>query len=197
MKEETIMTISRDTQEKMKSFAREQAESYLSEAEMTYMEKLRRKAGQAKGKIDARLMRFKNSSERSREAQDDMIIYMNDYMNDLISQGMSEADAFNKAKEDLTFASKSEQSADLHERFQQYYALRDPSEYEIIGLLYGGFSILGVAVGGLIGILSGGGITKFLENGWINVLIGVGAGAMIGVGLAQICNAIIVAIMRK
>ncbi|KHF29508.1 hypothetical protein LR68_01869 [Anoxybacillus sp. BCO1] len=43
---------SHEMKEKIKQFAKEQAPYYLEEAEMTYMEKLRRKTGETKKQSD-------------------------------------------------------------------------------------------------------------------------------------------------
>jgi len=152
------MNSSRETKEKINRFARIHSQSYLQEAEMTYLEKLFKKGGQTKHKINKQLSKFKSRSDQGKEAQDDMILYMGDYMADLVSQGLTEQEAFEKASEELKFANDSEQSLDLNERFQQYYETRNPSDYEAIGLFYGGFLFLGQGVGGLIGFLSSGAI---------------------------------------
>lgn len=185
------MSFSREIQERINRFTKEQSQNYLQDAEMTYIEKLRKKSGQTKRKIDKQLSKFKGRSDQGREAQDDMILYMSDYMNDLMSQGLTEQEAFNKASEELQFASNSEQSEDLNERFQQYYENRDPADYEAIGLFYGGFLFLGLGIGGLTGFLTGGGYEAFFDTGWIDTAIGSGVGIIIGIGLGQITNAII------
>lgn len=185
------MGFSHEIQQKINLFAKEQSQHYLEDAEMSYVEKLRKKTSQTRRKIDAKLAKFKVSSDQGREAQNDMIVYMGDYMQDLIAQGLSEQKAFEKAKEELEVASKSEHSADLHERFRKYYENRDPADYEAVGLFYGGFLFLGLAGGGLIGFLTGGGRTAFLDGGWIDTAIGVGAGALTGIALGLISNGII------
>src|SRR5690606_27396664 len=111
------MSFSRETVEKINKFAKEQSQHYLEEAEMTYMEKLRRKSDQTKGKIMAKLAKFKSHSDTALEAQNDMILYMSDYMKDLIAEGLSEQEAFEHAKKELQFRSETEKSADLQERF--------------------------------------------------------------------------------
>ncbi len=186
------MSFSREIQEKINRFAKEQSRNYLQDAEMTYMEKLRKKGGQTKQKIDKQLSKFKGRSDQGQEAQDDMMLYISDYMNDLISsQGLTEQEAFDKASEEMKFASNSEHSEDLNERFQQYYENRDPADFEAIGLFYGGFLFLGLGIGGLVGFLAGGGYDAFLNRGWIDTAIGAGVGIIIGIGLGQITNAII------
>ncbi|MFS0722465.1 hypothetical protein [Paenibacillus sp. 1P07SE] len=185
------MSFSRETTDKLNRFAKEQSQHYLDEAEMTYLEKLRRKTGQTKGRMMAKLAKFKRRSETSLEAQNDMLLYMSDYMSDLIAQGMSEQDALERAKTDLAFRSESAGSADLQQRFVQYYEHRGPAEYEAIGLFYAGFMFFGFAIGGLIGFVVGGGRGAFLAGGWMDTLIGVAAGVIIGLGLGMVSNAVI------
>ena len=185
------MSFNYETQEKINQFAKEQAQNYLQDAEMTYIERLRRKSGQTKQKIIRKLAMFKGQSYKGLEAQNDLIIYMTDYMNDLLSQGLSEQEAYDKASEALKFSSDTEQVADLGERFQQYYATIAPSEYEAIGLFHGGFMFIGLVVGGLIGYISSGGRFAFLGGGWIDTLIGIAAGFIIGLGCGIICQGIL------
>lgn len=191
------MSFSREVQEKMNQFAQEQSQHYLDEAEMTYMEKLRRKTGQAKNKLLKKLAKFKNRSETSLEAQNDMIIYMSDYMNDLIAGGLSEREALERAKADLAFRSETARSSDLQERFERYFENRDPVDYEAIGLFYAGFLFLGSAIGALVGFLGSGGRGNFLAGGWIDTLTGVVVGAVIGIGMGLISNAIITLKKKK
>ncbi|MFD0868668.1 Uncharacterised protein [Chlamydia abortus] len=191
------MSFSREVQEKMNQFAQEQSQHYLDEAEMTYMEKLRRKTGQAKNKLLKKLAKFKNRSETSLEAQNDMIIYMSDYMNDLIAGGLSEREALERAKADLAFRSETARSSDLQERFERYFENRDPADYEAIGLFYAGFLFLGSAIGALVGFLGSGGRGNFLAGGWIDTLTGVVVGAVIGIGMGLISNAIITLKKKK
>lgn len=186
------MSFSHEIKDKITQFAREQSQHYLEEAEMTYMEQLRRKTGQTKNKVMAKLAKLKSRSERSLEAQNDMILYMSDYMKDLISGGLSEKEAFERAKEELKFRSETAKSADLQERFAEYYENRDPADHEAIGLFYAGFMFFGLSIGALTGFLGSGGRAMFLSGGWIDTVIGVVVGTIIGMGLGLISNAIIV-----
>ncbi|MCX7746204.1 MAG: hypothetical protein N2645_04835 [Clostridia bacterium] len=185
------MSFSHEIKRKINQFAKEQSQHYLDEAEMTYMEKLRRKTGQTKNKIMAKLAKFKNRSETSLEAQNDMILYMSDYMNDLIAEGFSEQEAFERAKKELMFRSETAKAADLQKRFVEYYVNRDPADYEAIGLFYAGFMFFGLSIGALVGFLGSGGRAAFLSGGWIDTLIGVTVGVIIGLGLGLISNAMI------
>lgn len=191
------MSFSRETQEKIKRFAKEQSQNYLEEAEMTYMEKLRRKSGQTKDKIGRKLSRFKGHSDKGLEAQNDMVLYMSDHMNDLMSQGLTEQEAFEKASEAMKQGSGSEQSANFNERLRQYIENRDLAAQEVIGVFYGGLMFIGMAAGGLIGYLAGGGRIAFLSGGWIDTVIGVGVGLFVGLGLGLISHGIIAMINRK
>lgn len=191
------MTINQDTQQKINKFAKEQSTLYLNDAEMTYMEKLRRKAGKNRDKLGQRLSRFKNTSIKSREVQDDMILYMIDYINDLVASGMTEQEAFEKASAELTFSSQTDQSDKLQEQFAQYYATIDPADYEIIGLFYAGFVLLGLSLGALIGFLGGGGVGEFMNAGWIYTLVGVGVGILVGTSFGLLANALLTPPSRK
>lgn len=186
------MTFSQDIKDKIYQFAKEQAQYYLDEAEMTYLEKLRRKTGQTKSKIAAKLAKLKSRSETSLEAQNDLILYMSDYMKDLMAKGLSEQEAFERAKEELKYRSASAKSLDLQERFARYYENRDPADDEAIGLFYAGFLFFGVSIGSLAGLFVGGGREMFVSGGWIDTVIGGAVGTVIGLGLGMISNAIIV-----
>lgn len=186
------MNFSDEIKEKIKQFAKEQSQYYLEEAEMTYLEKLRYKTGQIKNKFTAKLAKLKRRSDLAIEAQNDMILYMSDYMKDLIEKGFSEQEAFERAKEELRFRSNTAKSADLQERFTEYYENRNPADYEAIGLFYIGFMFFGFAIGALIGFVGSGGRDMFLSGGWIDTLIGVVFGGIIGIGLGFISHAIIV-----
>ena len=184
------MGFSGETQQKINQFAKEQAQYYLDDAEMTYIEKLRRKTGQTKQKIGRKLARFKRDSDRALEAQSDMILYMSDYMNDLMSKGLSERDAFEKARAELASSGDSDLRDCLNERFRQYYENRDPAEYEAAGLFYAGFTTIGIVAGALAGYILSGGRPEFLDGGWIDTLIGAGAGVLAGSGLGMVGHAV-------
>ncbi|MGF7088607.1 hypothetical protein JOD24_002456 [Kroppenstedtia sanguinis] len=186
------MSFSREIKDQMIRFAKEQSQHYLEDAEITYMEKLRRKTGLTKSKVMAKLKKLKSRSDPSLEAQNDMILYMSDYMSDLMERGHSEQEAFERAKEELTFRSETAKSADLQERFAKYYENRDPADYEAIGLFYAGFMFFGISIGSLAGFLGSGGREMFLAGGWIDTVIGAIVGVSIGIGLGLISNAIIV-----
>jgi len=186
------MNLSDEIMEEIKRFAKEQSQYYLDEAEMTYLEKLRLKTGQIKNSFTAKLAKLKSRSDLSIEAQSDMILYICDYMKDLMEQGLSEQEAFERAKEEFRFRSNTAKSADLQERFAEYYKNRNPADYEAIGLFYAGFLFFGLAIGTLIGFLDSGGRDMFLYGGWIDTLIGLVFGGVIGLGSGLISHAIIV-----
>lgn len=186
------MNFSDEIKEKIKQFAKEQSQHYLEEAEMTYMEKLQHKLGQTKSKFINKLSKLKSRSDISLEVQNDLILYMSDYMKDLIEKGFSEQEAFERAKEELKFQSETTKSSDLKDRFAEYYENLNPADYEAIGLFYAGFMFFGFSIGALIGFVGSGGRDMFLSGGWIDTLIGVAFGGIVGIGLGLISNAIIV-----
>ena len=187
------MSISNETKHKINKFADEQTQNYLERTEMTYMEQLRKKSNQTKNQIGAKLAKFKTRSKKGEEVRDDMALYMSDYINDLISHGMSEEEAFAKASAEMAAAGKSEseQNGDLGDKIKAYYENKSPAEYDSEGLLYGGFSTIGLVIGGFMGYLMSGGHVEFLNGGWIDMLVGMGVGSVLGVGIAMIVTGII------
>jgi|GEM_PF-2580883 len=135
------------------------------------------------------------------DAQDDMAVYMHDFIADLMEKGMSEDDAFEKACEAMRAESGTPQAATMQEKMQdkmkQYYADRSSATEEVIGLLYGGTMILSLVVGGLIGFVLGGGMLGFANGGWISMLVGLGVGAVTGAGLGLVAHAAAVARARR
>ena len=81
-------------------------------------------------------------------------------------------------------------------RFIRYYEDYDPAEYEIIGLFYGGFILLGLVFGALFAYLVSGSRHEFLNGGWVDVVVGAVVGFLAGVGLGQLSQAVI-SIMKK
>ncbi|MCL2773321.1 MAG: hypothetical protein FWD71_08205 [Oscillospiraceae bacterium] len=193
------MSISNETKQKINKFAEEQSQNYLENTEMTYMEKLRKKASGTKNKVGAKMAKLKSHSEKGLEVRDDMILYMSDYINDLISQGMSEKEAFDKASAEMEAAGKTEsgENGDLHDRIKEYYSAKAPEDYANEGMFYGGLPTIGIVIGGLIGYITGGGRTEFLNGGWIDMLVGILSGAVLGAGLAMVVIGIINAVKKR
>lgn len=63
---------------------------------------------------------------------------------------------------------------------------------EVVGLFYGGFIFLGGAIGGVLAFFGKSGVSEFLNNGWIYVLVGIITGILIGLSLGLITNGILV-----
>lgn len=84
------MTFSPEIKRKIKQFAQDEAQHYLDEARLTYAEKLRRDVGRLKNEFKSSVDKFKLRSEAHLDAQNDMALYMNDYMQDLVAEGLSE-----------------------------------------------------------------------------------------------------------
>lgn len=75
----------------------------------------------------------------SMEAQNDMILYMKD----LMEEGLSEQETFERAKEALKFRSETTESTDLKKRFEEYYENLDIAHDEAIGFFYAAFMFIG------------------------------------------------------
>ena len=57
---------------------------------------------------------------------------------------------------------------------------------EVFGINCGGYTMIGFAIGTIIGYLLGGGRTGFLEGGWIDTVIGLLLGSSAGLGCAMV-----------
>ena len=194
------MSIGEETKRKMGEFAAEQSRLYLDDAELSYREKLWRKGRQAREKMAARVDRFRKTSRKSDDARDDMVIYMADFIDDLTSQGLSEEEAFEKAKEQLTFQNETQHGRTLKEKFADYYRDMPPGAHEAIGLYYAGFMLLCGILGGIAGTFVPLGILTEASWPWMYsetvrwwpVIVSAALGAGIGLALAMIKHASIV-----
>ena len=187
------MSLSKETIEEIERFAKEQANKHLSDAELSYFERLSKKSDDTKNKIMNKISKFKVTSDDVKEASDDLSLYMEDYMNDLMAQGHSEKEAFEMAKETLKTEERSSLNEDIHDKYREYYANMDLEKQEAIGLYYGGFFLLGGAVGAIAGSILGT-IGVFNGNFWITFGVSTGIGLIVGIGLGLIKNA---SIMRR
>jgi len=194
------MGISAETKQKMGEFAAEQSRLYLDDAELSYREKLWRKSRQARDRMAAKVDLFRKTSRKSDDARDDMVTYMADFIDDLMSQGLSEEEAFEKAKEQLTFQNETQHGRTLKEKYADYYRDMAPGVHEAIGLYYAGFMLLCGILGGIVGVFVPLGIWTEAWRSWMHseavywwpVIVSAALGAGIGLALAMIKHASIV-----
>lgn len=66
----------------------------------------------------------------------------------------------------------------------------ETSNQEAVSLFYKGFITIGMVSGALIGYVSSSARQRFSSSIWVNPLIGIGAGWMIGMGLGQLASAL-------
>jgi len=78
----------------------------------------------------------------------------------------------------------------LHIKKQQKNAESQKQPHIVAGLLVGGFIILGTTFGAVIGFLLGGGMSEFLNVGWIWKLSGMGIGSLLSAAFGLIGFAI-------
>ena len=63
-------------------------------------------------------------------------------------------------------------------------------QYTVAGLLIGGFTALGTVFGAVTGFLIGGGVSEFLNQGWIWTVNGLALGSLISAGIGLLGLAI-------
>lgn len=184
------MSISAETKKKIDQFAKEQAAYYLEDAELSYLEKLRKKGALTKEKVARKLDRFRNSTGRSHDAQGELILYVTDSMADLMAEGLSEQDALEKAKERLAFRNENTYTDALKDKYRAYYMEMPLGVQEAIGLLYGAMVILGAVLGGVAGFFLG--TYVFSYPLWASILVSAAVGVGLGLPVAMLKNASII-----
>ncbi|WP_338465353.1 hypothetical protein [Shouchella rhizosphaerae] len=184
------MALSKQAQESIKLFAKEQASKHLDNAEMSYFESLSQKSGEVKKKLAKQMEKFKRTSKQTLEAREDLETYMSDYVNDLMSQGYQEEEAMELAKKALAADSDSDLAANLQDKYKTYYLTRSPEMEETIGLFYAGFMFVGMAIGAVVGILIGAFV--FTAHFFASVAIGTGLGLIFGLGCGMLKHGSIV-----
>ncbi|WP_096187331.1 hypothetical protein [Evansella halocellulosilytica] len=206
----TEKKLRRETQKELDRMVERVArKSGYAGGEITYKEHLQNKFAdtveKAREKVDKYRRKFSLESSNTDFAEE-IKSYLRDGLYDLIEEGFSEEEALRITKEKFNEAELQESFEEFMNEFDDFgleeYTAAISKEWnvyhgETVGLFYGGFTIMGLTIGSLIGFLSSGGVSAFLSEGWINTLIGAGAGVMLGVACGLISNAIFMAIKRK
>ena len=185
------MSYSPELQKKIEEFADEQSQYYLESAEKGYLVELKHKGKATVKKLEDKMKSITGNPVRKKEAKDDLILFMSDFISDLIDGGMSEQEAFEKAKYELNPQHTSQYTMSLEEKIKKHYEFFDPNQMETIGLYYASGVIIGAVLGAFVGLLLG----KFLFSEiefWIPVVTGAVSGILLGVGVGMLMNASII-----
>lgn len=180
------MAISKETEHKIKQFIKQNTQlNMVDDEEMTYFEKLVQKANKTIGEAKKKAAKFKWTSQKNQEAQEDLMSYMSDYVQDLVAEeGISEADAFERAK--AAFSVENPNNPLLHSEAEWLY-YGEPAVAEAIGLYYAAFMFIGLALGALVGVILQMVVLK--ESIGVLFFIVTGIGLMLGLALGMMKNA--------
>ncbi|MCL1799443.1 MAG: hypothetical protein FWG23_06880 [Eggerthellaceae bacterium] len=199
------MTITDETKQRIDEFAKEQSRHYLDRAKMTYWEKAQAKVDRTRHKARAKAERFKMRSVQAEEAQKDLSAYMGDFVEDLLSQGIDEDAAYQRARKELAHDSGTPCADDLYGRYaEKYYdhygqvgawglfGIEGPEDMGgpagmVTGLYYSGCVLVGSVLGAVLGVVVG--FLFFPNLFWIGAVVGFLAGAVLGVGAAMLLQA--------
>lgn len=173
------MAISAETRQKMEGFAREQAAYYLEDAEISYLEKLRKKGAKTREKMRAKLDRFHGHTVQSGEAQADLLLLMTDSISDLLAQGMTEEEAFEQSKQRLAADCENTKALSMKDRYLAYIAEKPLWLEEAVGLYYAALLLLGAVLGAIAGFFLG----YYLFDAPLYIPIAASAGALSLIGL--------------
>lgn len=125
--------------------------------------------------------------------------YLSDGISDLKAEGYTEKEALQITLEKFEDAELQDNFTDFMNEFNDFgmeeHKMKAQQLHmengEILGVYYGGFTILGMTIGGLLLFLTSGGVPEFLDSGWIYTLIGLGVGTLIGIGCGLISHGIV------
>lgn len=196
--------LSRETNRKLDELVRRVAQKAgYSGGELTYQEHLQMKMEQTRKKLSAKYQRQKYKlgfGSKNNDFVEEIKTYLAESIADYMREGHGEEEAlkrtmdqFDEAELRPDFESFMKEFDDFGMDQMEWYAKNG----EAIGLFYGGFMFLGIAIGALVGFLSSGGVPSFLQEGWIYTLVGTGVGMFIGMGLGLLSNALIAVLKRK
>jgi len=179
-----------------------------SAGEETYKEHLKNKFEELKTQWKQEGKKYRHKfglkSSQNPDFAEEIKTYLKDGILDLMVAGYSEEEALKMTVEKFDEAELQENFSDFMKEFEDFgmeeYEMEVKQWYakngEVIGLFYGAFTTLGMTIGAFIGFVTGGGVSGFLETGWIQTLIGLFMGIMFGSGLGLVSHAFIV-IKRK
>ncbi|MEK5482446.1 MULTISPECIES: hypothetical protein [unclassified Viridibacillus] len=180
------MTLSKETKNKINQFVKQNTKLSVSDSkELTYFEELAIQANQTLGEAKKSAAKFKWSSQKNNEAQEELMSYMDDYIQDLmIEEGISEADAFEKAKASFAVENPDNPMLDRNAKWMQYL---EPNIEEAIGLYYAAFMFIGLTLGALVGVILQMVVLK--ESIGLLFFIITGIGLMMGLAFGMLKNA--------
>ncbi|MDQ0268382.1 hypothetical protein [Cytobacillus purgationiresistens] len=177
------MTLKKETELKIQKYIKQNTNLVASD-ELTYFEKLALHTNEKWMEAKRTAAKFKWTSQKNKEAQEDLMSYMSDYIEDCIMNGFSEEDAFEKAK--VTFAVENPNNPLLKSDAEWLHHF-DPNVAEAIGLYYAASMFIGLTSGALLGVI----LQMVILEESIGVLffIVTGIGFIAGLGFGLLKNA--------
>lgn len=163
------MTLTDKTQTAIETLAKKAVKNTLSSNELSYFEKVARKFDEIEEK--ARQKFYPNRKEDEAELES----YIQDYVEELIANGLSEEDALEKAAAVILAEQPKNPEEKRKEAYQAHYENISVAEEEAIGLTYGSRIFLGIVIGAMLGI-----ITQIIYTG---SLFGIAFGVFLVLGL--------------
>lgn len=159
----------------------------VSTKDMTYVEEIKMNINNAKKdmkqsieqfKVDTKnfLIKLRFSSNKNDDFQEEIQSHITDHVEELVFKGMTEEDALKVVLSEFAEIDFSELKPIEKEGETM---IQDEKMYEAVGLFYGGFLILGGAIG-------------FITASWLGLILGM----VIGIGLGCVAHGLIVALKR-
>ncbi|MGX7351603.1 hypothetical protein RU97_GL001021 [Enterococcus canis] len=152
------MTVSVETEKNIKKLAQTAVKAGMEPTDLSYLERAELKMRELQNKIR------KNIAPDRSEAIEELAQYIEGYVEEQVTLGLSETDAL--AKAEAVFIEVSEP--------KPVYSELDEASAEIVGLLYGSRMLIGLALGAFLGM-----VLQIFYNG---AILGLAFGLMVLIG---------------
>jgi len=97
------MELKKETMEDIQKFAKEQANKNLSNAELSVFERVAKKGDIAKSKVIKNISKLKVTSDQVKDATNDLTLYMNDYIADLMRRRLYRRTSIKNGKREFIY----------------------------------------------------------------------------------------------
>ncbi len=121
----------------------------------------------------------KNKKNRDNDFEEEIRTYLSDSILDMMSEGLSESEALTKTINQFDEAEFMPEMEDFMKEFNDFGMEMNEEWYakhEAIGVFYGAFVIIGMAIGAMFGFFGAGGILNTIVGSVFGLFIGVGCG---------------------
>ncbi|MBD8500092.1 hypothetical protein [Paenibacillus arenosi] len=177
------MKISQELEQKITKYVK-QSTHLVDSDDLTYFEKIALVARLKMNSAKKAANKLKWTSKENKEAQEDLMNYMTDYIFDQITEGYSEEEAFERAKAAFSVENPDNPLLKSDSDWINHY---EPHVVDAVNLYYAAYLFIGLALGAFLGLV----LQILTQDQVIGVVlfIAAGIGSVGGLGAAMLKNA--------